>query len=359
MANPKHQGPQTQAAEKKNTTSLGAFALSVLAHGAVLLIVGGYVVFEGVIPKSPFIAAEGNVDAMDTEVLPPMEEPQDTLTLPPVTSEMATTNENPAIGEATSSDLIVSTGSNPTFTLPPAVGVPTTTPKLGFGSGTSGNSDGKGGGGPKGTIVRNLFGSSPTAKRIAFLVDYSGSMEGVFRSAMEKRLEESLKALPSGTQMLIIPWAGGAWLYNQKAPQIQSKWKKGANFDDFQIIPGSKIDPPEWVTITPDSIKSLMAGVKAQVSWPGGTDWRSPIRYAMQASPPPDMITLMTDGQIPPENISKKFSQIRTEIQKAPQPPIVNCIWIKNTLFTSSALRRLAEEYKGELMEIDQNGVLK
>jgi hypothetical protein len=357
MAHSHNHTSSNKAGGKKSKTALGAFALSVLAHGAVLLAVGGYVIFEGVIPKSPFLSTEGAVEATDSEVLPPLEEPMDSPSLPPSTSEMAVSQPSPASGEATSSDILVSTGLNSSFSLPPAVGLPTANPKLGFGSGTSGS--GTGTGGPKGNVVRTLFGSSPTARRIAFLVDYSGSMEGALRTAMEKRLEESLKSLPSGTQMLIIPWAGGAWLYNQKAPEIQGKWKKAGDYDDFQLTAGSKLEPPKWVTITPGTIKELMAGVKAQVSWPGGTDWRSPIHYAMQASPPPDLITLMTDGQIPQENIKKKFSQIRTEIDKTREPPVINCIWIKNSLFSSNALKRLAEEYKGELMEIDQQGVLK
>ncbi len=231
----------------------------------------------------------------------------------------------------------------------------------GFGASTGFGGGGGvgGGGGGKGFSNIKFFGLRTQAKRIAFLVDYSGSMQGPFRQAMEKRLEESLKALPAGTQMLIIPWAGGAWLYNQQAPQIANLWKKGDTYDDFQILPGSKLEPPAWVTITPETITSLLAGVKAQKSWEGGTDWRSPFRYAMQASPPPDVIFFMTDGQVLPDNVGKKLSQIHTEMQKARQPPVVNCIWIENSKYPPDPLKKLALRYKGELMEIDQKGVLK
>ena len=135
------------------------------------------------------------------------------------------------------------------------------------------------------------------AKRIAFLVDYSGSMEGPFRKAMEKRLEESLKALP--------------------------------------------------------------AGIRSQTTLPGGTDWRSPFHYAMEANPPPDAIFSMTDGQIPPDNIGKKLAQIHTEIQKVRQPPVVNCLWIENPKWSPDAMKKLAARYQGEFREIDKNGVVK
>ena len=87
----------------------------------------------------------------------------------------------------------------------------------GFGaSGGLGGGKGGGGGGAGFSNIK-FFGLRTQAKHIAFLVDYSGSMEGVFRKAMEVKLEESLKALPAGTKMLIIPWAGGAWLNNDVA----------------------------------------------------------------------------------------------------------------------------------------------
>lgn len=149
--------------DKVNKASLGAFALSLLVHGAVILLVGGYVVFEGVIPKSPFIAVEGAVNAPVDEI-PEPEQPQEMMDTPVApTSELNLPRENAAPGEATSADIIVSSGANPSFSLPPAVAAPSATPRLGFGSGTKGNSEGRGTGSPQGGIIRSLFGTTESS----------------------------------------------------------------------------------------------------------------------------------------------------------------------------------------------------
>jgi len=150
-------------AEKINKASLGAFALSLIVHGAVILLVGSYVVFEGVIPKSPFIAVEGAVNAPGDEI-PEPEQPQELMDTPAApTSELNLPREAATSGEATSADIIVSSGANPSFSLPPAVAAPSATPKLGFGSGTRGNAEGRGTGSPQGGIVRSLFGATESA----------------------------------------------------------------------------------------------------------------------------------------------------------------------------------------------------
>lgn len=123
-----------------------------------------------------------------------------------------------------------------------------------------------------GMAKMNFFGVKTQSRRIAFLLDYSGSMSGPFRATMETEIERSLKDLPAGTEVLIIPWAGGAWLYDELASEISAKWKKIDSFDNFAIRPGEKLTPPKWVSINPDNVRKLLKGVLAQKAWPGGTD---------------------------------------------------------------------------------------
>jgi hypothetical protein len=195
-----------------------------------------------------------------------------------------------------------------------------------------------------------FFGMKTKAKRIAFLVDYSGSMEGEFRREMEEELERSLKGLPVGTEVLIIPWAGGAWLYNQVATEIAGKWEKLGNYDNFAIRQGEKLAKPEWVSINPDTIRKLMKGILAQKSWPGGTDWRSPFNYVMEAKPTPDTIFFLTDGQI--ADIPRALGDIDKALKKSPTPPRVFALWIANKISKPDTLKVLAEKYQGEFREI-------
>jgi hypothetical protein len=233
---------------------------------------------------------------------------------------------------------------------------------MGFGSGMgSGMGGGMGGGGGAGI---NFFGLRTNAKRIAFLLDYSGSMDGPFRKAMERELEKALKALPPATQVILIPWAGPAWLHNQTAGQIMKKWKMVDPaaidpYDNFVLLPDAKLDPPTWLSGGPTGVEEIMKGIRAQVAAPGGTDWRQPFRYAMEANPPPDVIFFMTDGQIPPKNAGRALSAIDEALKKAPRPPVVNCLYIENTLFDGSEMKKLAHKYQGEFRKISAGSASK
>jgi len=155
-------------------TSLGAFGLSLIVHVAILLFAGSLVIFKGVLPKAPFVATDGLVGTGEAEVLP---EPPEDLGLdvpdtPVINNDLSiqsTTQEE--TGEATSSDILVSTGINTTFSLPPAVGPATAVPRLGTGSGATGSGtgggQGSGAGGPSsGKVVKTLFGSSASDKPV-------------------------------------------------------------------------------------------------------------------------------------------------------------------------------------------------
>ena len=221
---------------------------------------------------------------------------------------------------------------------------------MGFGNGMGSGMGGGGGGG----MGISFFGLRTSAKRIAFLLDYSGSMDGAFRKAMERELEQALKKLPAGTQVLLIPWAGPAWLYNQTAPQIMSKWKKLDNYDNF-VLTGT-LDPPVWVGINPTNVEEIMKGIHAQVAAPGGTDWRQPFRYVMQANPPPDVIFFMTDGQIPPKTAGRALTAIDSALKKGMHVPQVNCLWIENTKEKSDDLKVIAKKYNGEFRAVTAAG---
>lgn len=222
----------------------------------------------------------------------------------------------------------------------------------GTGTGPGMGMGGRGGGGGGNGAPIEFFGFKTTAKRIAFLADYSGSMSGVFRQAMERDLEASLRKLPAGTQILIIPWAGPAWLYNQTAKQVDGQWQKLTGYDDFALKPGATQTPPAWVTVSDSTVGDLMRGIRGQQSAPGGTDWRQPFRYVMQAKPAPDAIFFMTDGQIPPKNIGRALADIDASLKKAEHVPTVHCMWIDNPTCKPEPLKRIASTYHGEFTEV-------
>lgn len=221
---------------------------------------------------------------------------------------------------------------------------------LGLGSaamGAGGPSGAAGGGG-----AMPFFGLRIQAKRIAFLLDFSGSMDGPFRKEMEKELEHALQSLPRGTQVLIIPWAGPAWLSSQQASEIKGKWKMLNNEYDNFTHAGEKLDPPQWTMLDPDKALVLMREVRKQQPLPGGTDWRSPFLYVMEANPIPDIICFLTDGQIPKDHIHRAMSAIDTVFKNSLHPPVVNCFYIRNKAFGPEPLKALAAKYNGKFAEV-------
>lgn len=168
MSTPTDQGT---APEKSLKTSIGAFGLSLILHVSVLLLVGGYVIYEGVVPKTAFVPVDGVAGGPEADVLP---EPEETeiMTMPdsPTVSNDLAIQSTPAETNdiATSSDLIVSTGINPTFSLPPATGAVAAIPRLGTGSGASGSgtNSAENTNPSAGKVVRTLFGTSQTDKPV-------------------------------------------------------------------------------------------------------------------------------------------------------------------------------------------------
>jgi hypothetical protein len=181
-------------------SAIGSFALSVIIHGSVLFLVGGYVIFEGVLPKTPFSPVDGvSSSDFDESVLPEPSEIPDTMESPVSTDELSTETTSQSQGEATSSDILVSTSpNNPSFTLSPAVGAPSYVPKIGFGGGGEKNTSTATAPAP-GKVIRSLFGTSEVTPNalVGSFFDIGRDRKGRSRSrdeaiALAGRLAEEL-----------------------------------------------------------------------------------------------------------------------------------------------------------------------
>lgn len=331
--------------------------VSFLIHAVIVIVLGGVVLYKAV-PETPdFVSgSEGSLLETPDQTIPAAElsqtQPQDftppapAVAPPPLSMVTTVSQQTPVFVAPAAPNVLVSGEADAVKNAMASIEAH----RQAEGSGASGMATtGRVGGMNK----ISFFGMKTEARRIAFLVDYSGSMEGAFRREMEEELERSLKGLPIGTQILIIPWAGGAWLYNQEAAEIAGKWEKVGGFDNFAVRSGEKLAHPEWVPVNSDNVHKLMKGMQAQKSWPGGTDWRSPFRYVMEATPPPDTIFFMTDGQI--GDSKRTFEDIDVALKKSPKAPKVFSLWIANKTFKADLLKALAEKYRGEFRVVDAN----
>ena len=314
-----------------------SIVLSALIHGAIL--VAGVFFIVSQVVEDRKISFGGGQPGPKAEIRHKVQMKRKTTSSPLATKRVTTTNSLATVALPDMPDI-------PTGMGPSAAGA--------MGAGGFALSSGLGGGGGNGGKFSNVnfFGLRTKAQRIAFLLDYSGTMDGEFRASMEKELERALKALPSGTRVLLIPWAGPAWLSSETAPQIMSKWKKLDFYDNFSVVGGAKLTPPTWIETNPDSIGKLMKDMRAQVAAPGGTDWRQPFRYVMEVNPSPEVIFFMTDGQLPPDRQGRALDAIDTALRRGSRAPQVNCLWIQNSEFHGDLLRKIATKYKGEYRAI-------
>ena len=209
---------------------------------------------------------------------------------------------------------------------------------------------GSGGGGAGGVP---FFGLRLDKKRIAFLLDYSATMDGPFRLELEKELEKTLSGMPAGTQVIVILWAGPAWLYNEHGNGIVKNWKNNGEFDEWERVPGSQQATPTWINIDADKTKDIMSNLRRQ-KIKFGTSWVSPFDYAMEVSPAPDVICFLTDCQIAAPRIDAEIKQIDKILAKAPKRPPVNCFWIRNKDFKPDMLRTFARRHQGSFAEVGQ-----
>lgn len=188
----------------------------------------------------------------------------------------------------------------------PTVDVEVTTPSLDFGVGedfgdswASGDGSGDGGG-------ASFFNQKVTAKRVAYVIDYSLSMRGVRDKLMREELGKSIKELGTGMQFQMIFFAGPVWVAGQevtvhkgnraatvKAGARKYEWQSAGNAHSWN--PTGKKQKPEWLTVTAGTLRSAAKDVReTPLVW--GTIWDHPLEMALSMDPKPDVIFFMTDG---------------------------------------------------------------
>lgn len=152
----------------------------------------------------------------------------------------------------------------------------------GFGSDEG---DGSGGGGA------TFFGGRIKGKRIAFVVDFSGSMDasaesgGTRISALKKELEKSIAGLSKGMQVSIIFFSNTSWTIETKGPNQNDKGWNGLG--EIPVTP--------WYPATPTVKQQLISDLKAMPA-AGGTVWYPGLKMALGMNPPPNGVFLLSDG---------------------------------------------------------------
>jgi hypothetical protein len=188
----------------------------------------------------------------------------------------------------------------------PTIDVTVETPSLDFGTGddfgdgwSTGDDSGIGGG-------ASFFNQKVTAKRVAYVIDYSLSMSGVRDRLMREELEKSIRQLGSGMQFQMIFFAGPVWVAGQqvsmreknrlatvKDGEREYEWKTDGGANTWKPV-GTR-HQPEWLTVTSSNLQTAVDHIrKTRLVW--GTIWDHPLEMALSMEPKPDVIFFMTDG---------------------------------------------------------------
>lgn len=182
---------------------------------------------------------------------------------------------------------------------------------------------GSGGGGGAGGANITFFGAGGKGKRIGFAVDSSGSMlAGSRLRHAQEELIRSVSELPDYVSVCV------------------------AFFNDVCVAPPPPIagatDIRGYAKVRPGMIVALRHWLQ-QVPAKGGTRPARAIRHLFEQGDPPDVIFLLSDGEIPEEEVE---SILAINTRQGPAP--IHCIsFDASENATGNSLRRIAEATGG------------
>lgn len=146
--------------------------------------------------------------------------------------------------------------------------------------------DGSGGGGA------TFFGNYRKGKRVAYVVDFSGSMGstaeggGTFVAHLKKELTESIQNLSSGMSFTVIFFSSRAWTIDTEGPDFVGNGWNG-------LGPTSQVN---WYPAT-ENIKAAVIKQIQAMPEDGGTSWYPGLKMAFGMHPPPSIVFLLSDGE--------------------------------------------------------------
>lgn len=265
----------------------------------------------------------------------------------------------PAAPSQHMSKVIAANVASPTAVPVPEVNVESPSVDFGdgddFGNGWSGG-DGFGDGGA------TFFGQQVTARRIAYVIDYSQSMRGKRDQLMRGELTRSIEGLSSGMQYQLIFFAGPAWVAGDQVKLTDGN-RKGlvtSGRKEFEWITKGgahgwevkgKPQVPEWLAVSSANSKSSLKHIKeTPLVW--GTLWAPGIDMALSMDPAPQIIYFMTDG-LTGGNAVKEAEAIAKRAKKA--KVIVNTVSLMEPR-AREAMVTLAKLTGGQATLIDEQG---
>lgn len=208
----------------------------------------------------------------------------------------------------------------------------------------------------------SFFGSKTSATKVVFVVDASASMKATGKtgktkfSLMQEELKRTVKSLPPGVEFQILFFSGPSWWvgeYDKK--KFKEDWTQHASGKNFWEFQGG--DPDDWpevkyIKATPSKLRKVAEEID-NTKMEFGTDWRDPLKMAMNMEP--DVIYFMTDGAVGKHPDKKPVVDDVLDFNRTKSRAKINSICFM-VLKAYENLKELADKTRGEFTLVTEEG---
>ena len=208
----------------------------------------------------------------------------------------------------------------------------------------------------------SFFGSKTSATKVVFVVDASASMKATGKtgktkfSLMQEELKRTVKSLPPGVEFQILFFSGPSWWvgeYDKK--KFKEDWTQHASGKNFWEFKGG--DPDDWpevkyIKATPSKLRKVAEEID-NTKMEFGTDWRDPLKMAMNMEP--DVIYFMTDGAVGKHPDKKPVVDDVLDFNRTKSRAKINSICFM-VLKAYENLKELADKTRGEFTLVTEEG---
>ncbi len=216
--------------------------------------------------------------------------------------------------------------------------------------------------GEDGGSMVSFFGSKTSATKVVFVVDASASMKSSGKngrtkfSLMQEELTRTVKSLPPGVEFQILFFSGPSWFvgeYDKK--KTSADWSRhagGGNFWEYMKGDSEKWPKVKYLKATPSSLRRVAEMIE-KTPMVGGTDWRDPLKMAMNMEP--DVIYFMTDGAVGKHPDKKPVVDDVLDFNRTKSKAKINSICFM-VLKAYENLKELADKTQGEFTLVTEDG---
>lgn len=167
-----------------------------------------------------------------------------------------------------------------------------------------------------------FFGAKGGGQHIAFVIDYSQSMQKDGKETILRRESKRIfDELPKEVQFAVVFFAGPAWDPQKDPSKDTDNWVREDSFNSYRPKKLSKLPKLSYQKAS-GSARSRFARIAEDTGLVSGTIYDVPIYMALTLDPIPDTIFFMTDGACPQkrgiDQIKKMVEQLKAAGKSVP-----------------------------------------